>query len=117
MKATPCWTTSEATALGRARIMDEDRVMLDLLVGPSYGVEVACLERNHTRGTESGCAGDAGFDVRLVAGTTLSFHLSPCIDLTASYRYGINPLAIPVEEDGGDDIADASLLVGFAWRL
>lgn len=107
----------EATALGRARIVDDDVVMLDLLLGPSYGIEVACLERNHTRGMESQCPGDAGFDVRVVAGTTLSVHVSPRIDLTASYRYGINPLAIPVEEDGGDDIADASLLMGVAWRL
>lgn len=107
----------EATALGRVRIVDDNTVMLDLLLGPSYGIGVACLRRNHTRGTESECTFEIDDEVRVVAGTTLSFQLSPRVDLTASYRFGIKPSALREEENGGDDIADASLLMGVAWRF
>ena len=93
-----------------------DRFGIRLMAGPTFGVTVRCRERNLTRGTERDCEWSAGTDLRLVAGAGAALRLSRHIDLTASYRYGLDPRDFWVEADGGSDIASSSLIAGIAYR-
>ena len=102
--------------LARARLAFGDRLDVRLMAGPTWGVPVRCREKNLTRGTERDCKWSAGTDLRLVAGAGAALRLSRHIDLTASYRYGLDPREFGVEVDGGSDIASSSLIAGIAYR-
>ena len=51
------------------------------------------------------------------SGAVSSPPLSEHVRLMASYRYGLDPRELAVEDCGGSDLLDSSLIAGITYRL
>ena len=108
----------DASVLARLRLVGDDRSNLHVVLGPKWGAPVTCRSKNITQGTERDCdAGRRDFDLRIVVGAGVTFQATRSLNLTAGYRYSLDPREIPVEEDGDADMLAMTLVAGIAYRL
>ena len=108
----------DLSALGGVRIPVDDSIDVQFVLGPTWGMPIACLRKNLDDGTEQECPTDwLEADLRLVAGAGLRVRFSERVDVSVNYRYGVNlrELDLIGSEDAFVGIA-SSLVAGLSYR-
>lgn len=113
------WDYIDLSMIAEARVVQYDRLDLRLMLGPTWGIPVACSEKSLTHGTEWECpANRLRTDWRLIAGAGLGFHATERVSVTMDYRYGINlrQLDYWMAEDAGVGVS-AAVVAGVNYHL
>ena len=106
--------------LGQARYGVDDHLTLRLTAGPTLGIPVRCSRESLTFGDRQDCsASRVDSDWRFVTGAGVSLVVSPRLNASVDYRFGVNlrELGIVTTSTGPIHGIARSLTAGVSYRL
>ncbi|MDE2762462.1 MAG: outer membrane beta-barrel protein [Gemmatimonadota bacterium] len=107
-------------ALGQVRYGVGDHLTLRLTAGPTWGIPVRCSSESLTFGDRQDCsASRVDTDWRFVTGAGVSLAVSPRLNASVDYRFGINlrELGLVTTSTGPIHGIARSLTAGMSYRF